>query len=110
MIEGIERVTDLRSQGTLKILGDGEQRQGGDEALVRSRVKWLEANVLDIRNADVEPIGDSLGKVVEDLLSTIVGRHEWVVELPFEAHLTHEAVSRNVGWDALWGRNHLGQG
>lgn len=109
VVEGIERVANLSSQSTLEIFGDGEQRKGGDETLVRSRVKWLETNVLDVGNADVETISDSFGEIVENLLSTIVGRNEGVIELPLEADLAHEAVGRDICWDTAWRSNHLGQ-
>lgn len=90
--EWISRVTELSCKLGLQVLGDGEHCHGGDETLVLCGVERLQSVVLDISDGDVQTISDSLRQVVEDLVTTVVGRHEWVVQGPLEAHLTHEAI------------------
>jgi hypothetical protein len=106
--ESISRVAELSSKCALKVLGNGEQSKRRNEALVRSGVERLETNVVDIRLGDVQTVSNGLGKVVENLVSTVVGRDEGVVERPLEADLTHEAIRSIVGYDSSWRSNHLG--
>lgn len=107
--ENISRVAKLSLKLALKIGGDSKQSQCGNEALVGGGVKRPETNVADLTLSDVETVSNSLWQVVEDLASTVVGRHEWVVERPLEAHLSHEAVGGIFSGHAFRGSNHLGQ-
>ena len=47
---------------------------------------------------------------MEDLVSTIVGRYEGVVEWPLETHLAHEVISRHRVWNSSRWSNHPGEG
>lgn len=107
--ERISRVAKLSRKLCLQILGDREHRHGGDEALVLGSVERLQAVVLNIADRDVETICNGLGQVVEDLATTVVLRHEWVVQWPLEANLAHEAILRDLGWNAARGSDHPGQ-
>lgn len=109
MPERISRVAKLGRKLCLQILGDREHRHGGDEALVLGGIERLQAVVLDVADRDVETICNSLGQVVEDLATTVVLRHEGVVQWPLEANLAHEAILRDLGWNATRGSNHPGQ-
>jgi hypothetical protein len=90
--ERISRVAKLGSKRRLEVLGDGEESQGSDEALVLCRVKRLQSVVVDLRDGDVETICDSLRQVVEDLVAAVPGGNEGVVQGPLETDLTHELV------------------
>lgn len=108
MPERISWVAKLGCKRRLEVLGDGEESQSGDEALVLRRVKRLQSVVLNLGSGDVETVCDSLGQVVEDLVAAFPGGDEGVVQGPLEADLTHELVLRHAGHTA-WRRNHLGQ-
>jgi hypothetical protein len=106
--ERISRVAELSCKSRLEVLGDGEECQSGDEALVLGGVKRLQSVVLDLGGGDVETICDSLRQVVEDLVAAVLGSDEGVVQRPLETDLAHECVLRYAGYTS-WGRNHLGQ-
>ena len=92
MPEWISRVAELSCKRCLQVLRDGEHGQSGDETLVLCSVERLQSVVLDIRGRDVKTVSNSLWQVVEDLVTTVVGRDEGVVQRPLEADLSHEAV------------------
>lgn len=70
--EVISRVAELSSKLGLEIQRNGEQSQRGDETLVLHCVQRLQSQVVHLGDGDVQTVSDSLGKVVKDLLSTIV--------------------------------------
>lgn len=103
----VSRVAQLSSEFGLQVLGDGEHRHGGDEALVLCGVKRLQSVVLDLGSRDVKTIGDSHRQVVKDLVAIVLAAsHEGVVQWPLEAHLTHEGVLRDLAGNATRGSDH----
>lgn len=105
--EWVSRVAKLSSELGLQVLGDGEHRHGGDEALVLCGVERLQSVVLDLRSRDVETIGDGHGQVVEDLVAVVLAAsHEGVIQWPLEADLTHEGVLRDLAGNATRRSDH----
>lgn len=108
MPEGVGRVAKLSCKCALQILRDGEKRQGGDEPLRLSGIKRLQSKVLYFSKRDIETVCDSKWKIVEDLVTAIIGRHERVVQGPLEADLAHEAVLGHLVRNSFRRRDHLG--
>lgn len=107
--ERISGIAELSCKLGLQVFRNSEHCHGRNEALVLGGVEGLQSIVLDVGDRDVETICDSVGQVVEDLVTGILGRHEWVVQRPLEADLAHEAVLRDVARNTTRGSNHLGK-
>lgn len=76
-----------------------------DIAKSSSGVVWLESLHHNLINVDVETIRNTLGKIIEDLLSGfLIVDNELVIQLPEETNL----YLRCVGWliwdDSVWRR------
>lgn len=106
MIKQRRRVAQISCKLVLQIFGDGEHGHGGNETLVSGRVQRLQAPVVDIGDVDFQTICNSLGQITEDLVGTIVGSHEWIVQGPLEANLAHEAVLRDLRGNTIRRSNH----
>jgi hypothetical protein len=106
--ERADRSTQLSGEGTVEIAGNPEQSQSSDEALVLSGIEWLQPDHADFGSSDVQGVGYGDGKEFEDLVPSIIGDDEWVIERPVETNLPEERIR---GWrrDTSRGRNHLRQ-
>lgn len=109
MPERISGVAELSSKSRLQILRNREYCHSGNEALIRCSIEGLETVILDVGDGDVKTIGDSYGQVVEDLVTTILGGHEGVVQGPLETDLAHEAILGDFAWNTTGGSDHLRQ-
>lgn len=109
--EGITRCPELSSELGLQVLGDGEKCSGGDKTLVPESVHGLQSKVDNVFLGDVKTVRDSHRQEFENLSAALVdiGGNEFIVQLPFEANLSHEAVCWHFRRHTIWRCNHLGQ-
>jgi hypothetical protein len=66
--ESIKRVAKLSRQIRLQILGNSEQRHGGNKASVLQGVKRFDTHVVNLRPRYIESVRDGDGKIEENLL------------------------------------------
>lgn len=79
MPENISWVAELSSKLSLKILGNGELSDCRNESLRSRGVKRPQTHIANVTGADVQTVRNSLWQVVENLVSTVIGRDKGVV-------------------------------